>query len=146
MLLGSKEQRELTNFLGLKSVAFSEWKSSKSKSYRKYLIEIADFFNVSLDYLVYGKEKNSSKVELTADEQELLDIYKKLSPMSKGRIKERAEMLAEFETHTEPVVEEEIEEQETIIIEFATLKASAGTGEQLIDDPEQDFIEVVKTT
>ena len=34
--------------------------------------------------------------------------------------------------------------RETIFIEFATLKASAGTGEQLIDDPEQDFIEVVK--
>ena len=59
---------------------------------------------------------------------------------------ERAETLAELEESVadEPVDEEEPEEQETIFIEFATLKASAGTGEQLIDDPEQDFIEVVK--
>ena len=49
MLLGKREQRELTDYLQLKNVAFSEWKSGKSKSYRKYLIEIADFFNVSLD-------------------------------------------------------------------------------------------------
>lgn len=56
LLLGSREQKELTNHLGLKSAAFSEWKSGKSKSYRKYLIEIAEFFNVSLDYLAYGKE------------------------------------------------------------------------------------------
>lgn len=57
MLLGNREQKELTKYLGLNSVAFSEWKSGKSKSYRKYLIEIADFFNISIDYLVYGKEK-----------------------------------------------------------------------------------------
>ena len=40
MLLGNREQKELTNYLKLNNVAFSEWKSGKSKSYRKYLIEI----------------------------------------------------------------------------------------------------------
>ncbi len=44
MLLGNREQKELTNYLKLNNVAFSEWKSGKSKSYRKYLIEIAEFF------------------------------------------------------------------------------------------------------
>lgn len=56
MLLGNRDQKELTDYLGLKSVAFSEWKNGKSKSFRKYLIEISEFFNVSVDYLVYGKE------------------------------------------------------------------------------------------
>ena len=64
-LLNGREQRELTDFLGIKSVAFSEWKSGKSKSYKKYLIEIADFFNVSIDYLVYGKEINSIQDNLS---------------------------------------------------------------------------------
>lgn len=59
LLLGSREQKELTEYLGLKSAAFSEWKSGKSKSYRKYLIEISEFFGVSIDYLVYGKESES---------------------------------------------------------------------------------------
>lgn len=147
MLLGSREQRELTNFLGLKSVAFSEWKSGKSKSYRKYLIEIADFFNVSLDYLVYGKEKSSSKDNLSDDEQELLEYFNKLSDKSKGIVLGRAEQLAEMEKPiaNEPSVIEEPEEQETIFIEFSTLRVSAGAGEPLIDDSYPDFIEVKKS-
>ena len=62
-LLGKKEQRELTDYLGLKKTAFSDWKSGKSNSYRKYLIEISEFFNVSIDYLVYGKEKTVDESE-----------------------------------------------------------------------------------
>lgn len=79
MLLGNREQKELTKHLGLNSVAFSEWKSGKSKSYRKYLIEIADFFNISIDYLVYGKEKNSSTDNLSENEREMLDVFSKFN-------------------------------------------------------------------
>lgn len=56
-LLGNTEQQKLTDYLKLQKSAYTDWKAGKSKSYRKYLIEIADFFNVSLDYLVYGKKK-----------------------------------------------------------------------------------------
>ena len=145
-LLGNREQRELTTYLGLKSVAFSEWKSGKSKSYKKYLIEIADFFNVSLDYLVYGKEKSSLTSELSADEQELFKIYKGLSIENKARVRERAEVLAELEAPavTEPEPEED-KEIETIFIEYSTLRVSAGTGEPLIDDTYPEFIEVKRS-
>ncbi len=61
-LLGDREQKELTDYLGLKSVAFSDWKSGKSSSYRKYLIEISEFFGVSIDYLVYGDDHFSSNI------------------------------------------------------------------------------------
>ena len=74
MLLGNREQKELTNYLKLNNVAFSEWKSGKSKSYRKYLIEIAEFFDVSIDYLVYGKEKSSLAEQLTADSPEYYQL------------------------------------------------------------------------
>lgn len=145
-LLGNREQRELTTYLGLKSVAFSEWKSGKSKSYKKYLIEIADFFNVSLDYLVYGKEKSSLTSELSADEQELFKIYKGLSIENKARVRERAEVLAELEAPAvnEPEPEED-KEIETIFIEYSTLRVSAGTGEPLIDDTYPEFIEVKRS-
>jgi len=95
MLLGNREQKELTNYLKLNNVAFSEWKSGKSKSYRKYLIEIAEFFNVSIDYLVYGREKNSPAEGLTADEQELITYYRKLDQRSQGVLLGRAETMAE---------------------------------------------------
>ena len=85
-LLNGRDQRELTDFLGIKSVAFSEWKSGKSKSYKKYLIEIADFFNVSIDYLVYGKEINSIQDNLSEDEKRLLNMYSQLTDIEKGEI------------------------------------------------------------
>ena len=92
LLLAGREQKELTDYLGLKSVAFSEWKSGKSKSYRKYLIEISEFFNVSLDYLVYGKETQATT--LTSDEQELLKNYGKLTNANKKEVSARTEELA----------------------------------------------------
>lgn len=94
MLLGNREQQELTEFLRLKKTAYTDWKSGKSKSYRKYLIEIAEFFNVSIDYLVYGKDAQTT-IQLTADQQELLEKYKKLSEREQGRILERIDQMLE---------------------------------------------------
>ena len=82
-LLGDREQQELTDHLGLKKTAFSDWKGGKSKSYSKYLIEIADFFNVSIDYLVYGKNSIS---ELTDDEQKIIQDYRELSEQGQDYI------------------------------------------------------------
>ena len=95
MLLGNREQKELTNYLKLNNVAFSEWKCGKSNTYSKYLIEIAEFFDVSIDYLVYGKEKSSPAEQLTDDVQELLTYYKELDLMKKGQVLERAKVLFE---------------------------------------------------
>lgn len=137
-LLGQRDQKELTTYLHLNAVAFSEWKSGKSKSYRKYLIEIAEFFGVSLDYLVYGKEKNSPEVELTPDEQRLLTYYKKLSDIDKGIVIGRAEQLAE--SNKTPFEQP----KKTIFIEYYFLPASAGTGVYL-DGCDREMIEVEET-
>ncbi|MDE6781943.1 MAG: helix-turn-helix domain-containing protein, partial [Ruminococcus sp.] len=100
LLLAGREQKELTDYLGLKSAAFSEWKSGKSKSYRKYLIEIAKFFNVSLDYLVYGKETASSnEIEFMNDnETTMMNLFRMLSEKEQDRIIGRLENMVE-ESH-----------------------------------------------
>lgn len=100
--------------------------------------------NVPTDVLLFGKEKSSLTNQLTADEQELLDIYNSLSPKSQGRLRERAEVLAELETPVTKEPEPE-QEQETIFIEYSTLKVSAGTGEPLIDDTYHDFLKVKRS-
>lgn len=138
MLLGNREQKELTNYLKLNNVAFSEWKSGKSKSYRKYLIEIAEFFDVSIDYLVYGKEKSSPVEQLTADEQRLLTYYKKLNDIDKGVVIGRAEQLAE---QSEKPLEKP---KNTVFIEYYSLPVSAGTGVDL-DGCEKGMLEVEET-
>lgn len=93
VLLGDREQKELTEYLKLKNSAFSDWKTGKSKSYKKYLIEISEFFGVSIDYLVYGKEKNVS--QLTDDEWELVDKFRHLLERDQGRILDRMETIYE---------------------------------------------------
>lgn len=93
-LLGNKDQKELTEYLGLQNSAFSDWKTGKSKSFRKYLIEISEFFDVSIDYLVYGKEKSSTS-DLTGIEQEAIEKFRHLLDVDKGRILERMDTIYE---------------------------------------------------
>ena len=47
-----RKQKELTDFLGITQNAFTDWKSGRIKSYTKHLPRIAEFFGVSVDYLV----------------------------------------------------------------------------------------------
>lgn len=92
-LLGNTDQKQLTDYLGLKKTAFTDWKSGKSNSYRKYLVEIADYFHVSLDYLVYGKENTNN---ISDDAKELLNYYGKLSDIDRGKLLGKAEALVEL--------------------------------------------------
>lgn len=163
-LLGNRKQQELTDYLDLKKTAFSDWKSGKSNSYRRYLIEIADFFDVSLDYLVFGKEKEqANRTDITNDEKELLNYYKELNDIDKGSILGKAEGLveasrrrkAELEAAAKektkpkpksaPLPEPELpketeveydneEEEDYIYLDFPDLPVSAGTGVYLHDD------------
>ena len=91
-----KKQKDLTDYLGISKNIFTNWNSGASKSFLKYIDKIAEFLNVSTDYLL-GKtdikdapadstpEKNTIKIagrdgsylerQLTDDQ---LDLIKKL--------------------------------------------------------------------
>jgi repressor LexA len=47
-----KRQIDLTNYLGVPKAIYTGWKSGRTRSYTKYLPQIADFFGVSVDYLL----------------------------------------------------------------------------------------------
>lgn len=60
-----------------------DWRKGRSKSYKKYLPEIANFFNISVDYLLGNEQKNKPTVdddELTEmlSDPRLKSIYEKL--------------------------------------------------------------------
>ena len=61
VLIGSKKgsQRRFTEALGLCPSTVGDWKSGKSKSYTKRLPQIAEYFNISVDSLLRGKEVGS---------------------------------------------------------------------------------------
>ena len=56
-----KTQKQLCDAIGIGKQTFSNWKSGISSSYTKYLSQIADFFDVSVDYLL--KDENKLKNE-----------------------------------------------------------------------------------
>ena len=77
--------------IGLYHTAVSEWKSGKTKSYIKHLPKIAEYFGVSVDYLLGNidpKEKlyTPEGEELAEHEQELIHYYRSLSDEGKKMI------------------------------------------------------------
>lgn len=59
-----KKQKELTDFLSVSHNVFTEWKAGRNSSYMKYLPQIAEFFGVSVDYLL-GKEPAATRSNFT---------------------------------------------------------------------------------
>lgn len=74
---------------GVTQTALSNWKSGRSTPTVKTLQKIADYFGVTVDYLMTGKEEMPSKPKLTPkDEKDITkdieSIMKKLSDKENG--------------------------------------------------------------
>ncbi len=80
----NKKQKELAESIGLSTSAISDWKKKGTNPAAENISAIADFFNVSTDYLLTGEEK--SKEYLRDDEQKLLKMYNLLMEIEKGEI------------------------------------------------------------
>lgn len=46
------DQKDLADYLGTKKQTVTDWKKGKTKSYQKSIDKIAEFFGVSVDYLL----------------------------------------------------------------------------------------------
>ena len=78
-LLNEKDKRayELCEKLSIRTSTMSTWKSRTSDPPAKYMKTIADFLDVSLDYLLTGQEAPVRK-NTTSEEDELLDLFRSL--------------------------------------------------------------------
>jgi len=74
-----QSQRQLSEFLGISQQSITEWKAGRSVSYTKYIDKIAQYFGVSVDYLL-GTEKSPSSLEdgLTEKQRKLVEMFKML--------------------------------------------------------------------
>lgn len=84
-----KKQKDLTDFLGLQKNSFTEWKGGRSKSYMKYLPQIADFFGVSVDYLLDDNKKSpdtSLDSEMSERDRDAARLYRAL--IASGYVRE----------------------------------------------------------
>ena len=104
LLIESKgvEQQEFARALGVSKQTISDWKSGKNKSYTKYTQQIADYFNVSSDYLL-GIEKitvNDPDGNPLAIDRDTMDIIKLIT----GNPELKAEIIANKDAEPEDLV------------------------------------------
>lgn len=78
-----RDQKELTDYLGIDKSTFSAWKSGKIASYKKYIPQIAKFYNVSTDYLLNDDTDNSpiqSNIEVISnDNVYMIPVFESVS-------------------------------------------------------------------
>ena len=78
-----KTQKALTEYIGGTQGMYSDWKSGRVKSYERYIGKIAEFLNVSEEYLLLGHNNDP-------DEMKLIEIYRTLDAEQKKKILEYA--------------------------------------------------------
>lgn len=74
--------KQLTTELGLSNSSFTDWRKGKGSPSLDTVVKIADYFHVSLDYLVHGDDMpmpNQLDFSNPID-KELLDKFHSLSP------------------------------------------------------------------
>lgn len=69
---------DVTRATGIKSPVFSEWKKGKSKPNTEKLIKIANFLDVSVEYLMTGKEPNVDYLYSDENADLLIEITQKM--------------------------------------------------------------------
>ena len=61
---GHGEGKKLADYLGVNPNVITNWKNGSNRSYRKYIKQIADYFGVTVDYLLTGEQKEKPAQEL----------------------------------------------------------------------------------
>lgn len=69
VLIGNERgaKTKFCEYLNLPSSIIGDWKSGRNKSYKKRLPEIADYFDVSTDYLLTGEPSEQKNIPLNAE-------------------------------------------------------------------------------
>ena len=93
----NKKQKELTDFLGISKNQFTDWKSGRIKSYNKHLDKIAAFFDVSVDYLITGREIQQT------ENSDLAKLYNQLDDTDKNEVKDFIKYLLSKEKYNQEV-------------------------------------------
>ncbi len=124
---------------GISDRLIGYWKKGEKMPSAENLLTIANYFGISVDYLLTGEDKIKP---VANDELELLTYYKELPEREQMKLIGRASALAEV--YKEQVEAEESEEP-TIEIRHSYYKVSAGTGYNLNDGDQWDTIEVPDT-
>lgn len=79
-------QKALSSAISVPTSTLNNWIKLGRSIPSEYIIPICEFFDISTDYLLTGKEDTSSNIKLDNNEQRLLKMYSLLSDIEKGEI------------------------------------------------------------
>ena len=120
---------------GISDRLIGYWRNGEKMPSAENLLSIANYFDISVDYLLTGEEKSPS---LPEDELELLTYYKKIPEKEKIKLISRAEAIAD-------IYKEQVKEQtdrKKLITVITTLKVysmAAGAGVSMPFSEDDDY-------
>lgn len=82
--------KQLTSELGISTTSFTDWNKGKGSPSLDAVIKFADYFKVSIDFIVHGEDINAStkpKLEFSnPQDAELLEKFHTLPPEMRGKV------------------------------------------------------------
>lgn len=75
-----KTKKELCEYVNVSPTNFGNWLSGRNTGFMKLIYKIAEFFSVSVDYLLGYEKEKIPQDNISEDEKLFLDLFRKLSP------------------------------------------------------------------
>ena len=121
-------QRDLAVYIGAPMSTVGSWKKNGSNPGAEYIPRIAEFLNVSTDYLLTGENK---EYRLDSESQELLDLWDSLSKADKAAINEKETKDAAAAHHAQVALDEAKKTAAFLQGKTVTVHAKAGENGKL---------------
>ncbi len=91
-----KTQKDLAHYLGVAQASYQRYENGEAEPNIERLIKLADYYHVTLDYLV-GRQFANDAGYLTDEEKELLKMFRKLDALRKAKAVSYTAGMATFE-------------------------------------------------
>lgn len=98
-------QKDLACILGVSTSAYGFYEQGKRQPDLDTLCKLADYFGVSIDYLL-DRTTPPADVVISADEMQLLSRYRKMQTPQKDALQKIAESIVPCESVSSPVSKE----------------------------------------
>lgn len=95
--LQGKTEREVEEGIGLASGAFTRWKYVDSKSYMTYIGRIADYLNLTAEYLLDTEDSLVERNSLSESEVRLIKMFRKIDTDKQNCLLKTVEYFLEAE-------------------------------------------------
>ena len=90
-------QQQFLKDVGLNKTALSDWKKGVNASYKKHINKIADYFNVSVDYLLGRENMTFTETEAQKKVSKLVEAFESLSEDNQDKVLEYIRFLKTLE-------------------------------------------------